>query len=80
MALHVSSAEQAEPTLTPQTNGFSLENILGDNHESVEHHGAVTTDAPGEGWDEEVLEDAAVPEGFCVECEGICLFCPHKRH
>jgi hypothetical protein len=46
---------------------FNLENILGENHDAVEHPG--TNGAPATGWDEETPEVAAV-EGFCVECEG----------
>jgi hypothetical protein len=48
---------------------FSLENILGENHEFIEHpgcNGEIT------GWDEEIPEKAAV-EGYCVECEGQSL-------
>ncbi|KAF9226868.1 hypothetical protein BS17DRAFT_776255 [Gyrodon lividus] len=52
---------------------FSLENILGDNHEILEHPGlkqqeldASTTAA--KGWDEESTNLPAA-EGFCVECE-----------
>ncbi|KAG6373793.1 hypothetical protein JVT61DRAFT_5938 [Boletus reticuloceps] len=52
---------------------FSLENILSDNHDTLEHPGlkqqeldALTTTA--EGWDEESA-NRATTEGFCVECE-----------
>lgn len=52
---------------------FSLENILGDNHDTLEHPGlkqqeldAATT---AEGWDEESA-NRPTAEGFCVECEG----------
>lgn len=53
---------------------FSLDNILGDNHDKLEHPGlkqqeldALATAA--EGWDEESANRPAA-EGFCVECEG----------
>lgn len=53
---------------------FSLENILGDNHDTLEHPGLKQQelDAPttaAEGWDEESVNRPAA-EGFCVECEG----------
>ncbi len=52
-------------------HAFSLENILGTEHENVEHPTAskdVLTSASG--WDEEAgLEHVA--SGFCVECEGM---------
>ncbi|KAF9236230.1 hypothetical protein BU15DRAFT_50382 [Melanogaster broomeanus] len=52
---------------------FSLENILGDNHEALEHPGLKQQelDAPttaAQGWDEESANRPAA-EGFCVECE-----------
>lgn len=65
-----------ESAAKPTESGaaFSLENILGDNHDTLEHPGlkqqeldAATTAA--EGWDEESANRPAV-EGFCVECEG----------
>lgn len=46
---------------------FSLETILSDNHDAVEHPG--TNGVAPSGWDEEIPEHVAV-EGFCVECEG----------
>jgi len=46
---------------------FSLESILGDNHDAVEHPG--TNGVSATGWDEETPENA-VAEGFCIECEG----------
>lgn len=45
---------------------FSLENILGENHDAVEHLAARV--APATGWDEENIERPLV-EGYCVECE-----------
>lgn len=50
-------AAGAEPTLAT----FTLENILGRDHERIENSHA-------EGWDEEVVEKE-VAEGYCVECE-----------
>lgn len=55
---------------TDGVNGaFSLENILGENHDAVQHLAARTT--PATGWDEEDTERPLV-EGYCVECEGNC--------
>ncbi|KAG2013219.1 hypothetical protein CC2G_010154 [Coprinopsis cinerea AmutBmut pab1-1] len=47
----------AAPTLAT----FTLENILGHDHDKIEN-------AHAEGWDEEVA-DKPVAEGYCVECE-----------
>lgn len=58
-----------------QTNGhavFSLENILSDDHDSIEHPtviGGVASASTG-GWDEEDIDQPPV-EGYCIECEGI---------
>lgn len=50
------------------TNGaFSLENILGENHDEVQYLTARAT--PATGWDEEDTERPLV-EGYCIECEG----------
>ncbi|OCH95931.1 hypothetical protein OBBRIDRAFT_787776 [Obba rivulosa] len=58
------SSKQEELTQAKPAS-FSLETILGDDHEQVEHPSA--EEAP-EGWDEEDHQmDAA--QGFCVECE-----------
>jgi hypothetical protein len=53
-------------TTESQNNGpaFSLENILGDDHDKLEHPDI----RPG-GWDEEDAEQD-VAHGYCVECEG----------
>jgi hypothetical protein len=59
------SPDQATATSTQEK--FSLENILGDNHEILEHPGL--NNATAQGWDEDALETTAV-EGYCVECEG----------
>ena len=65
--------------LEPGTNGspisaangaFSLENILGENHDAVQD--LATKVAPTTGWDEEDIERPVI-EGYCVECEGIFL-------
>ena len=53
-----------------KSNGtFSLENILGENHDAVEHPGPKHTQA-ATGWDEEETEKP-LAEGYCVECEGV---------
>jgi hypothetical protein len=69
----------SDSALTPQENGtdpakpttaFSLENILGDEHESIEHT-TINGELPAPtGWDEETTESSAT-EGFCIECEGM---------
>jgi hypothetical protein len=56
------------------TNGqpnFSLENILSDKHDTIEHPTATGDVAagPAEGWDEEDVDKPPV-EGYCIECEG----------
>lgn len=58
VAIPVDGAEAAAPTLAT----FTLENILGENHENIESSHA-------EGWDEETVEKPVL-EGFCIECEG----------
>jgi hypothetical protein len=57
------------------TSTFSLENILGDNHSSIECPDT-KDDAPPRGWDEEEMpeQSPSVPEEFCVECEGFTIF------
>jgi hypothetical protein len=79
MALNTSS-NSIEPTLQPNespSGSFTLENILGSNHEAVEHPRLKEKDSgdatgPGEGWDEESAVRPAA-DGFCVECEGVWL-------
>ncbi|KDQ29697.1 hypothetical protein PLEOSDRAFT_1055696 [Pleurotus ostreatus PC15] len=51
---------------TSDNSKFSLENILGENHETIEHPSA--NGNPSGGWDEEATEKP-VAEGYCVECE-----------
>ena len=48
---------------------FSLETILSNDHEAVEHPGSSDGQAAASGWDEEPI-DTPVIEGYCVECEG----------
>src|SRR6267154_1775805 len=54
------------PGTESHSNGatFSLENILGNDHDNLEH-----PDIRPEGWDEEDVE-RQVAHGYCVECEG----------
>ncbi|KAF9006664.1 hypothetical protein BDQ17DRAFT_1352168 [Cyathus striatus] len=47
---------------------FSLQNILSENHQVVEHPGSLGVSAASTGWDEEETEKPLV-EGYCVECE-----------
>ncbi|KAF8841602.1 hypothetical protein BDN67DRAFT_901195 [Paxillus ammoniavirescens] len=69
-----SNNASAENDQEPESSGtFSLENILGANHEILEHPGLrqQELDAPttaAEGWDEESA-NRPVAKGFCVECE-----------
>ena len=63
-------ANNEEPA-GPSKPAFSLENILGADHENIEHP-AVPTDslhASAEGWDEEIGQ-GHIAQGFCIECEG----------
>lgn len=67
---------QNESGAEPPESGaaFSLENILGDNHDTLEHPGLKQKELDGpteaaEGWDEESA-NRPTAEGFCVECEG----------
>ena len=53
--------------ISAANGAFSLENILGENHDAVQH--LATSVAPTTGWDEEDTERSVI-EGYCVECEG----------
>jgi hypothetical protein len=75
--------------LLPNTDGaakplspaaaFSLETILGANHEAVEHPESAQTGQPAAtGWDEETIE-TPVAEGYCIECEGKRTFGSSRR-
>jgi len=79
MAVNTSSAS-IEATSQPvesksDRDTFTLENILGSNHEAVEHPRLKENDSDSatrraEGWDEESI-DLPTAEGFCIECEGV---------
>ncbi len=59
--------ESATNGVNEFTNGtFSLEHILGDNHDAIEQ----STSDKATGWDEEETEKPVL-EGYCVECEGM---------
>lgn len=60
------------PGTESHSNGttFSLENILGNDHDKLEH-----PDIRPEGWDEEDVE-RQVAHGYCVECEGAWYHSP----
>lgn len=66
---------ETHPTLEDTTKTaeriatFSLETILSDKHETIEHPGPAANGVSPTGWDEEMPE-IPVAEGFCVECEG----------
>jgi hypothetical protein len=49
-------------------DAFSLENILGENHESVQYLGSKDGLLLDDS-DEDILDQTA-PDGYCVECEG----------
>ncbi|TFK25939.1 hypothetical protein FA15DRAFT_667930 [Coprinopsis marcescibilis] len=51
----------ADASAAPTLATFTLENILGENHEKIENSHA-------EGWDEEVADKPLI-EGYCIECE-----------
>ncbi|KIO12399.1 hypothetical protein M404DRAFT_6677 [Pisolithus tinctorius Marx 270] len=62
-----------EPPEAPEDTKFSLENILGDNHDAVERPESKrqeldASSTAAEGWDEETV-DRPTTEGYCVECE-----------
>ncbi|KAI0832775.1 hypothetical protein BC628DRAFT_1309430 [Trametes gibbosa] len=63
------SSEEAETKRESSGNTFSLENILGADHENIEHPTASKEAlTPAGGWDEETVQ-TRVAQGFCVECE-----------
>jgi hypothetical protein len=64
------SSTDVSPTKTipPPGRDFSLENILGENPEDVQHPNG-TQGSEATGWDEESTE-RPLAEGFCIECEG----------
>ncbi|KAJ7129260.1 hypothetical protein C8R44DRAFT_776297 [Mycena epipterygia] len=47
--------------------GLSLNNILSENHENLEHPGI--NGVPVGGWDEEEVPAKPVEDGTCIECE-----------
>ncbi|KAG7097356.1 hypothetical protein E1B28_004707 [Marasmius oreades] len=64
----VDSHPTESKTCTPKAS-FSLENILGNDHESIEHPGAVNgSGSVASGWDEEQTK-RPISDGYCVECE-----------
>lgn len=68
------SSKEAKIRAPQSQSSFTLENILGENHEGLEHPGlkqreTANSSTVAEGWDEESA-DATTAEGYCVECEG----------
>ena len=64
------STQLVEGSAGPSETAFSLANILGEDHENVEHPTVATeAHATPAGWDEEAGVEQ-VAQGFCVECEG----------
>jgi hypothetical protein len=66
----MASSELSEAESHSNGPTFSLENILGNDHDKLEH-----PDIRPEGWDEEDPEREAA-HGYCVECEGACYRSP----
>lgn len=64
------------PAAESSKQAFSLQNILGDDHEHLEHPEVQNgqENALAVGWDEEETS-RPVAEGFCVECEGALSNC-----
>ena len=62
-------ATNASP-ISAANGAFSLENILGENHDAVQD--LATRDAPTTRSDDEGedIERSVIIEGYCVECEG----------
>ncbi len=67
----MSSGDSTTEAAGSSKHAYSLENILGADHENVEHPTAAK-EAPtaAGGWDEEETGQQQVTQGFCVECEG----------
>ncbi|EIW76289.1 hypothetical protein CONPUDRAFT_130825 [Coniophora puteana RWD-64-598 SS2] len=68
-----SASTSVSASASASASAFSLQNILGENHDTVEHPKYqeqldASGSVPAAGWDEEGTEHVA-PEGFCVECE-----------
>jgi hypothetical protein len=66
------SLKDTEITSQPVTipNVFSLENILGDGYEWIDHPENPVSKESAVGWDEETMEGPPETGEFCVECEG----------
>jgi len=70
-------AKEDEIQQQPEIQGsveFSLEHILGDDHDALDHPGLKRqepncTSTAAEGWDEESINMPPI-EGYCIECEG----------
>lgn len=54
--------------ISAANGAFSLENILGENHDAVQH--LATKVAPTRWDDEDDDNERPFIEGYCVECEG----------
>ena len=63
------SADVSTEQTKPVGRDFSLQNILGENPEDVQHPDTKLNGAQPTGWDEESTE-RPLAEGFCIECEG----------
>ena len=63
---HGSESGANGSSICTANGAFSLKNILGENHDAVQH---LATRVAPTGWDEEDIERPLV-EGYCVECEG----------
>ncbi|KAF4619379.1 hypothetical protein D9613_004976 [Agrocybe pediades] len=56
------------PTTLSTAGAFSLENILGENPDAIEHPGVALPQESATGWDQEETEKP-IQEGYCIECE-----------
>ncbi|KAK2466002.1 hypothetical protein APHAL10511_001643 [Amanita phalloides] len=65
---HLPSTEVTEVSESTIGRNFSLENILGENPEEVQHPDAKLNGSSATGWDEEPTE-RPLADGYCIECE-----------
>jgi len=67
---HSPPPEVSETNINGTAKKFSLENVLGDHHDDIEHPTIPASDSAATGWDEEQTEKPPL-DGYCVECEGL---------
>jgi len=66
---HSPPPEVSETNKNGTANKFSLENVLGDHHDDIEHPTISASAGTTTGWDEEQTEKPPL-DGYCIECEG----------